>query len=66
MRRVVWSEHARTDFLDVIAYIAQDNPSAAARVAARIDTTIRALSAAPTDRKGRVSDTYEKPVRRLP
>lgn len=54
------------NFLGVVAYIAQDNPSAAARVAARLDTTIRALSTAPTGRQGRVSGTYEKTVPGLP
>jgi plasmid stabilization system protein ParE len=66
VRRVVWSRHAHEDVLGVIEYIAQDDPAAAARVADRIDRTIRALAAAPTGRKGRVSGTYEKVVRGLP
>lgn len=63
MRHVVWAQHAHRHFLGAIDYIAQDNPAAAARVARRIDRTIRALVEAPT---GRVADTYERVVPGLP
>jgi len=66
VRRVVWSRHAHNDFRGIILYIAQDNPSAADNLADRIDRTIQALAATPTGRKGRVSGTYEKPVRGMP
>lgn len=66
MRRVVWAKHAHDDFRDIIGYVAQDDPVAARAVAGRIDRTIRALTAAPTGRKGRVSSTYEKVVRGVP
>ena len=66
MRRVVWSKHAHNDFGGILDYIAEDNPAAAQRVADRIDQTIQTLAATPTGRKGRVSGTYEKVVRRLP
>jgi toxin ParE1/3/4 len=46
--------------------IAEDDPTAAQRVADRIDQTIQTLAATPTGRKGRVSGTYEKVVRSLP
>ena len=55
MRSVVWSKHAHNDFRGIIGYIAQDNPSAAHKVATRIDETIQALAATPTGRRGRVS-----------
>lgn len=66
MRPVLWSRHAHEDFLGIIGYIAPDNPTAARTVANRIDQTVRALAATPTGRKGRVSGTYEKPVRGMP
>ncbi len=66
MRSVVWSKHAHNDFRGIIAYIAQDNPSAAHNVATRIDETIQALAATPTGRRGRVSGTYEKLVGGMP
>ena len=66
MRSVVWSKHAHNDFRGIIGYIAQDNPSAARKVATRIDKTIQALAATPTGRQGRVSGTYEKLVRGMP
>ncbi len=66
MRRVVWSRHAHEDFRGIIATIAQDNPAAARNVAILTDRTIQSLTATPTGRQGRVSDTYEKVVRGLP
>ncbi len=66
MRRVVWSNHARSDFRAIIGYLAQANPAAAGKLAGRIDQTIQSLAATPTGRKGRVSGTYEKVVRAMP
>ena len=66
MRSVVWSKHAHNDFRGIIGYIAQDNPSAAHKVATRIDETIQALATTPTGRQGRVSGTYEKLVGGMP
>lgn len=65
-RRVVWSDKARRDFQEIIAYIAERNPVAAARVADRIDQMARNLAAIPTGRRGRVSGTYEKTIPGLP
>ncbi len=65
-REVRWSNDALTDFSDQVAYIAADNPSAARRVADAIDRTARALGEMPTGRPGRVTGTYEKPVKGLP
>ncbi len=66
MRRLIWSEKARQDFREIIAYIAKRNPAAANGVADRIDRAARNLAAMPTGRRGRVSGTYEKPISGLP
>jgi toxin ParE1/3/4 len=66
VRRLVWSDKARQDFRKIIAYIAERNPSAAAKVADRIDHAARDLAAMPTGRRGRVSGTYEKLLPGLP
>lgn len=65
-RQLIWSGKARRDFREVITYIAERNPEAAARVAERIDEMVRNLAAMPTGRRGRVSGTYEKPIPGLP
>jgi plasmid stabilization system protein ParE len=65
-RRLVWSDKARRDFREIIAYIAERNPVAAASVADRIDQSARNLAAMPTGRRGRVSGTSEKPIQGLP
>jgi toxin ParE1/3/4 len=59
MRSVVWSDEAARNYLDILRYIAQDNPSAAEKVG-------NDLSEFATGRPGRVSGTYEKPVAQLP
>lgn len=66
MRRVVWSVGARDDYLDILRYIAADNPLAAERVAAAIEQTGDELGEFATGRPGRIAGTYEKPVRGLP
>ena len=65
-RPVQWSRDALEDFKQQIDYIAADNPTAARRVAERIDATATALGALATGRPGRVAGTYEKPIARLP
>lgn len=65
-RRLVWSDRSRRDLREIITYIAERNPAAAARVADRIDQAARNLAAMPTGRRGRVSGTYAKPVSGLP
>ncbi len=65
-RRVVWAETARDDYLNVVRYIAERDPDAAARVAERIETTATSLAAFTTGRPGRVRGTYEKTVVGLP
>ena len=65
-RRVEWAEAALTDLRAQIAYIAHDNPDAAARVAKAIRKTGEDLGAFATGHPGRVNSTYEKSVRGLP
>lgn len=66
MRPVVWAEAARRDYLDLLHYIAADNPPAAERVAEAIADAGSRLGDFATGRPGRVTGTYEKPVPRLP
>lgn len=65
-RSVVWSRAARADLHDVVAYIAEDNPAAARRVAGAVTAAAHALGDTPSGRPGRVAGTYEKVVRGLP
>ena len=65
-RPVIWSRSALDDLKAQVAYIAAENPAAALRVADVIRATATALSEIPTGRPGRVTDTYEKSVTRLP
>ena len=66
MRRVDWSIKARQDLREIISYIADDNPRAAARVAGRIEEAVRHVAAMPTGRRGWVAGTYEKVLPGLP
>lgn len=65
-RPVIWSRSALDDLKAQVAYIAAENPAAAERVADAIRATAVALAEIPTGRSGRVTDTYEKSVTRLP
>jgi plasmid stabilization system protein ParE len=66
MRPVVWSTQARQDYLDILRYVARDNPIAAERVVDAIERAGIDLGSFATGRPGRVSGTYEKSVPRLP
>lgn len=66
MRRVEWSDAARSDIRDQIAYIAAEDPQAARRIVDALDTTGAGLGEFATGHPGRVADTYEKSVRGLP
>ncbi len=66
MRRIDWSVDALDELTGIVAYIAQDNPIAAGKVADTIEQTIRGLAARPSGRKGRVGGAYEKIVSGLP
>ncbi|WP_298189796.1 type II toxin-antitoxin system RelE/ParE family toxin [Novosphingobium sp.] len=66
MRRVVWANSAKDDFLAIVRHIAADDPGAAERVLAAIQQTGNALADFATGHPGRVAGTYEKSVARLP
>jgi len=66
LRPVVWSDDALADFDHAVAFVADASPTAARRVAARIERTAAELGPMPTGRPGRVAGTYEKSVPRLP
>jgi plasmid stabilization system protein ParE len=66
MRRVVWSDTARLNYLEILRYIAADDPAAGRQVANTIEETAEGLGKFPTGRPGRVTGTYEKSVPRLP
>ncbi len=58
--QIVWQEAALHDLRNLRAYIAQENPAAAARVAQRILETVALLHQQPgIGRPGRVPDTRE-------
>jgi toxin ParE1/3/4 len=65
--RVRWTDPARTDFLEILGYIARDNPAAAQRVGRRLLSAIDALTTQPrVGRPGRISGTRELVIPRLP
>ena len=66
MRRVIWSDDARRDYLDILRYIAADNPLAAEKVADVIEQAGDGLGEFATGRSGRVTGMYENSVARLP
>lgn len=66
MRRVVWSVAAASEYRDIIAYIARNNPQAAETVGNKIRDSIESLAVMPTGRSGRVTGTHEKIVHGLP
>jgi len=66
MRRVVWSPDARSDLVDIVTFIAEDNPFAAHRVVDKLDAAGMTLGRMATGRQGRVTGTYEKVVSGLP
>ena len=64
---IKWHRLARQDLRHVRAYIARNNPKAAAKVARRIRTAIERLSDNPSlGRPGRVIDTRELVVTGTP
>lgn len=58
--KLVWTDAALRDLREVSAYIAENNPSAAARVRDRIRNSVRRLAEFPlSGRAGRVAETRE-------
>ncbi len=66
MRPVVWSIDAHRDNLEILRYIAEDDPFSAERVVNAIENAGNELGAFATGRPGRVSGTYEKSLVRYP
>ena len=66
MRPVVWSIEAQRDNLEILRYIADDNPFAAERVVDAIEDAGNKLGEMATGRPGRVGGSYEKSLARLP
>lgn len=62
MRRVVWSQAARDDYLAILRHIAAGDPLAAETIADAIARTGDALSEFATGHPGRIAGTYEKSV----
>ncbi|MBY5561995.1 type II toxin-antitoxin system RelE/ParE family toxin [Rhizobium leguminosarum] len=66
MRPVLWSKQAHQDNLEILRYIAEDNPNAAERVVDAIEDAGKKLGEFATGRPGRITGTYEKSLTRLP
>ncbi|SMQ85736.1 Plasmid stabilization system protein ParE [Devosia lucknowensis] len=66
MRPVFWSVEAQRDNLEILTYLAADNPGAADRVVDAIAEAGTALGRFATGKPGRVLGTYEKPLARYP
>jgi plasmid stabilization system protein ParE len=66
MRPVVWSARAHRDALEVLRYIAEQNPAAAERVVGAVEETVNRLGEFATGRLGRITGTYEKSLDQLP
>jgi toxin ParE1/3/4 len=65
--RVRWTDPAQTDFLEILGYIARDNPAAAERVGRRLLLALDALAVQPRlGRPGRIAGTRELVIPRLP
>lgn len=57
---IIWTPRARKGLLDIAAYIAQDNPTAARQTVDRIRDVVAELSAYPhMGRVGRIDGTRE-------
>lgn len=66
MRKLTWTPEASSDLLDIVRYIARENPHAARRVRNRIQTSAESLARMPLGRPGRNEGAHEKLVRGLP
>lgn len=67
MDDIVWTDEALNDLDDIGAYIALDDPNAAARTVVRIGEAVGGLGFFPRiGRPGRISDTRELVVANTP
>jgi addiction module RelE/StbE family toxin len=65
--RVRWTDPAHTDFLQILGYVARDNPAAAAGVGQRLLSAVDVIAAQPRlGRPGRIAGTRELVIPRLP
>ena len=64
MRAIDWSERALDQYERAVGWLAERNPDAAERLAARIGATIEQLARRPIGRPGQIEGTYEKAVLR--
>jgi plasmid stabilization system protein ParE len=65
-RTVIWEPAARSDYYDILHFIAADNPVAALKVADRIEAAAEMLGEMAIGKAGRVFGTYEWLVTGLP
>jgi toxin ParE1/3/4 len=65
--KIRWTDPAQTDFLEILGYIARDNPPTAERVGQRLLSAVEVLAEQPRlGRPGRVHGTRELVIPRLP
>jgi toxin ParE1/3/4 len=65
--KIEWSPEAAADFAEIVAYIQEQNPSAANRVAHAMFDSAAALKSFPNrGRRGRISGTRELVLAPLP
>jgi toxin ParE1/3/4 len=65
--RVRWTDPAQTDFLEILGYIARENPAAAERVGRRLLSAIDGLAEQPRlGRPGRIAGTRELVIPSVP
>jgi toxin ParE1/3/4 len=65
--RIRWTDPAETDFLEILGYIARDDPAAAERVGQRLLSAVDGLADQPRlGRPGRVHGTRELVIPKLP
>lgn len=62
MKTVVWSSHARSQYLSALAFLVARNETAAARLQARVEATTAGLAKRPAGRPGYAEGTLEKIV----
>jgi len=60
VREVIWSDHARTQYLSALEFLAERNPTAATKLFVRIEATAEELARRPIGRPGYAPDTFEK------
>lgn len=65
-REVRWTRAALADLSGIVDHIARENPAAARKVATAIRTAADKLGVRPIGRRGRVPDTFERPLTPLP